>query len=79
MIDVLKISKIEYRSDESLDIAPHIHKQAMEKISVNLSSEIIKIRDVFLQVIFVIFLKIIVFYNLFCFRILVITRASQSR
>lgn len=50
VIENLKISKLEFRTDESLDVAKYMNKKDVECISVKLSYSILNIRNNFLVV-----------------------------
>lgn len=50
MIQNLRISKLEFRTDESLDVAKYSNKKQVECLPVKLSYAILNIRTQFLEV-----------------------------
>ncbi|KAJ3049904.1 hypothetical protein HK097_009111, partial [Rhizophlyctis rosea] len=50
VIENLLISRIEIRTEESIDIRPYIHERKLEVITVALSETIISIRDAFYKI-----------------------------
>lgn len=64
VIQNLNISKLEFRTDESLDVAKYTNKKDVECISVKLTSTILDIRTQFLMV-SIIHCFIIILYKIY--------------
>jgi ERCC4-related helicase len=45
IVDALHISHIEIRDEQSLDLAPYLHKKRIEQHIITMSPEVNKIRD----------------------------------
>lgn len=50
IVDSLHISHIEIRDEQSLDLAPYLHKKRIEQHVVPMSDDIIKVRDLLADV-----------------------------
>lgn len=47
LVDVLRIAKVEYRSEESPDVAPYSHRRDVRQIVVQPSADLVRVQDCF--------------------------------